>query len=39
MGEQVNQTADIVFKYSPQMFYIENRKDPIRPIALATCVL
>ena len=39
IGKQINQTADVIFKYSPQMFYIENKKSPIRPIALATCVL
>ena len=39
IGENVNQYADQVFKHSPQMFYIENENEPIRPIALATCVL
>lgn len=39
IGENVNQCADNIFKYSPQMFYIENENEPIRPIAWATCVL
>lgn len=39
IGKIVNQCADQIFKYTPQIFYIENENEPIRPIALASCIL
>ena len=35
----INQCADEIFKYSPQLFILKNEIKPIRPEALATCVL
>lgn len=39
IGQNINECADKIFNYLPQMFYIESENEPIRPIALATCVL
>jgi hypothetical protein len=34
-----NTHANKIFEYTPQLFYIENEKSPIRPLALGSCIL